>query len=503
MSVARFANRFLAVVVVLLVTTVPGAAATFTVTSNADTPDAAPGNGTCATAANVCTLRAALQEANATTAPDTITFAIASGPQRITLGAKLPDVTSPAVIDGTTQPGYANKPIIEVYGANRQMAGLTITAGNTTVRRLVINGFNGNGISIVGNGGNVIERSYIGTDIAGTAAVENRGSGILVSQSSNNIIQYNLLSGNGSQGNTGGLELDVASNTLVVGNLIGTDITGLVRLRNDGRGIAVKNSSNNTFRGNVISGNWGSGFRIYSGSTGNLVEGNYVGVGIDKTLRGIGNWAGVQIRSDNNTVRNNLIAASEDSGVLIWDGASGNLVQNNTIAYNHQHGVAVLAGGTGNRVTMNSIYSNGLLGIELSEVYGLDPNSLTPADSPLTDGVDANDFGDSDNGTNLLQNYPVLNSATFANGMTQIDFSINTTADTALRIEFYASPSCDDSGHGQGTTPLGSMGLTTDATGSASQSVFAVADLRGQVLAAIAIDPNGNTSEFSACRLVN
>ena len=49
-------------------------AATFTVNSTADGADAAPGNGVCATAAGVCTLRAAVQEANALAGPDNITF---------------------------------------------------------------------------------------------------------------------------------------------------------------------------------------------------------------------------------------------------------------------------------------------------------------------------------------------------------------------------------------------------------------------------------------------
>jgi CSLREA domain-containing protein len=47
-------------------------AATFTVNSTADTPDANPGDGVCATAAAVCTLRAAIEEANALLGDDQI-----------------------------------------------------------------------------------------------------------------------------------------------------------------------------------------------------------------------------------------------------------------------------------------------------------------------------------------------------------------------------------------------------------------------------------------------
>lgn len=47
-------------------------AATFTVNSTADTPDATPGDGICATAGAVCTLRAAIEEANALVGADQI-----------------------------------------------------------------------------------------------------------------------------------------------------------------------------------------------------------------------------------------------------------------------------------------------------------------------------------------------------------------------------------------------------------------------------------------------
>jgi CSLREA domain-containing protein len=47
-------------------------AATFTVDTTKDAVDAAPGDGLCATAAGACSLRAAVQEANALAGPDTI-----------------------------------------------------------------------------------------------------------------------------------------------------------------------------------------------------------------------------------------------------------------------------------------------------------------------------------------------------------------------------------------------------------------------------------------------
>lgn len=67
--------RLLTVVFALSLAVTPRVrAATFVVTSTADAVDAVPGDGVCATAAATCTLRAAIQEANALSGADTITL---------------------------------------------------------------------------------------------------------------------------------------------------------------------------------------------------------------------------------------------------------------------------------------------------------------------------------------------------------------------------------------------------------------------------------------------
>src|SRR5207247_6634498 len=65
-------SRFLLGVAALLLAVAPAAAATFTVNDTTDAVDAAPGDGKCATAGATCTLRAAIQEANAHAGADTI-----------------------------------------------------------------------------------------------------------------------------------------------------------------------------------------------------------------------------------------------------------------------------------------------------------------------------------------------------------------------------------------------------------------------------------------------
>jgi CSLREA domain-containing protein len=69
-------------------------AATLTVNSTADTTDVAPGDGVCADGLGNCTLRAAIQEANALAGLDTIEFNIGTGTPTIAPTSALPIITS-------------------------------------------------------------------------------------------------------------------------------------------------------------------------------------------------------------------------------------------------------------------------------------------------------------------------------------------------------------------------------------------------------------------------
>jgi CSLREA domain-containing protein len=71
--------------------------ATFTVNSAADEADANPGNGTCATANSVCTLRAAIQEANAVSEDDIIN--IPAGVYLLTIAGTSEDAAATGDLD--------------------------------------------------------------------------------------------------------------------------------------------------------------------------------------------------------------------------------------------------------------------------------------------------------------------------------------------------------------------------------------------------------------------
>ena len=89
--------------VLLFAPSASAAPVTFTVNSNSNAADDNVGSGGCHTAANQCTLRAAIQEANANAnAPDsdTIDFAPAVSGQILIGGSALPQITDDVTIDG-------------------------------------------------------------------------------------------------------------------------------------------------------------------------------------------------------------------------------------------------------------------------------------------------------------------------------------------------------------------------------------------------------------------
>ncbi|HYV27639.1 MAG TPA: hypothetical protein VFA77_08915, partial [Candidatus Eisenbacteria bacterium] len=82
-------------------------------------------------------LRQAILDANAAAGEDLIRFEIpGAAPYTINLTSGFPDITDIVMIDGTTQAGYAGKPIIEINGANAgvDVSGLLIRTNNCVVR---------------------------------------------------------------------------------------------------------------------------------------------------------------------------------------------------------------------------------------------------------------------------------------------------------------------------------------------------------------------------------
>jgi|SRR5579884_1030485 len=409
------------------------------------------------------------------------------------------------------------------------------------VKDNLVSGNDGDGIQLTtGASGATVAGNKVGTNAAGTAALGNYGSGIYVDSSPDNLIggtgaaDANLVSGNGhsSQFNSAGIWLtgSSASGNQVEGNEIGTNAAGDAALPNVWAGVITVNAPNTAIgapgAGNLISGNGSAGVWLFgSGSTGEHVMGNQLGTNasgtsavpnggdgvfvqgasgatVGGTAAGAGNLIsgndsnGVDVQADGTTVQGNLIGtdASGSSPIPnthkgVYVAGSNNLVGGtdagaaNTIAFNLDHGVDVISG-SGDSIFANSIHDNAVLGIDLGD-----------------DGVTPNDDGDGDTGPNGLQNFPVVTSATTDthSGTTVVEGSLDDTPDTGFTVELFASPSCDPSGNGQGTTFLAHFAVATQADGIGTFSRTVDDVPVGDVITATATDPAGSTSEFSGC----
>ncbi|MCA9962334.1 MAG: CSLREA domain-containing protein, partial [Anaerolineales bacterium] len=375
----------------------------FVVNSTDDAGDANPGDGVCATAVAQCTLRAAIEEANAQPGTDTIYFNIpGGGVHTFTPASAYPAMTESVVIDGTTQPGascaaWPPTLLIELDGTNAGSANALDIRGNSTVRGLVINRFF-NGIHLANSSNNHIECNFLGTDASGTSALGNTLAGVYIQQISiaNTIggaadSQRNLIAGNGDE-QIGLFNYGSAPNNNVIeNNYIGTDVSGTVALGGGNFGaIALFGGNGNAILNNLISGNASMGIEISGDAgriaNGNIVQGNLIGTDVSGSTF-LGNGSGISLGAFGNPYVQNTLVGTNGDGVN--DAAEGNL-----IAGNIGNGVELSASSAtniNNLVRRNSIYGNGALGIDLGN-----------------DGATANDLDDADGGSNYLQNYPIL-----------------------------------------------------------------------------------------------
>lgn len=246
-------------------------------------------------------LRQAIIDTNSNPSDNIITFNIpGSGVRTIVVGATtglpLPTITEPLTIDGPTPPS-GQGPQIELLGdASLAPAanGLVFTGGNSLVNDLAINGFTGNGLVLMGIGGNQVFGVNIGIKSDGVTVAGNGLDGILIDNSPNNIIggtattARNLVGGNSGNG----IRI-VGANALenrIQNSYIGTNTAVTVDLGNGGSGILINGASSNVIGGtatnmpNTLAFNNGDGVRVVSG-TENAIRRNSIfensGLGID------------------------------------------------------------------------------------------------------------------------------------------------------------------------------------------------------------------------------
>lgn len=411
--------------------------------------------------------------------------------------------------------------------------GIELKSPNNTVGgqsagdRNIVSGNGSHGLAVLGVDAydNRIEGNFIGVDVSGTMALGNGLDGLRIETGDDNLVLDNVISSNDDHG----VRLaNGADGTQILGNRIGTDAAGSLPLGNALHGVRLGGSNVQIgmpgAEANVISNNGGSGILGDSG-TANRVEGNLIGTDLAGSAARGNNGEGIFLRTSDNVVIDNTVGANGCCGTVGHGvalqpagsaGITGNVIQGNRIGVgadgstplgNVRFGVALNAtttlttvGGTApgegniiaynaegvvvptgisNRILQNSIFDNGTgIGIDL-----------------FTAGPTANDPGDGDGGGNNRQNKPIISAASLE-GSGSIEGSLNSTPNTAFRIELFSNSSCGSQGFGQGETFLGSVDVTTNASGDANFS----AGFAGRNPTATATNLTTNdTSEFSSC----
>ncbi len=347
-----------------------------------------------------------------------------------------------------------------------------INAAGVLIAANLVSGTSTTGIGLAGSPGSFVVGNLVGTNAAGDSIVPGNGPfGISVSNSPDAMIggttpdaRNVVVSGTAQDG------ILVDSNTHIVGNLVGTDVTGTKPLGNAAIGIALNGA--NLVTGNVV-GACTYGIYLQSPLTGpvTVIQGNFIGTDATATLD-LGNRS------------NGVYVGGEGYATIGGTGSGeGNVIAHNGGAPQGSGGIQVEGPAM---IRGNRIFDNRPLGIDLLNGYV---------------GVTPNDPGDIDNfGLMTLQNFPIISSVVPGTSTTHIEGSLDSMAAQTYDIDLYASPTCSrrPNDYLQGETYLESLQVTTDGFGTVSFAIDVPFVLdAGQPVTATATDNVGNTSEFS------
>jgi CSLREA domain-containing protein len=289
----------------------------FTVNSTADTPDAVVGNGLCADSSGRCTLRAAIQEANANSTDDTINFNIPTTDPgydgftwTINLNSALPNLSTNVTING---PGPVKDNLTLKRNSSAQFRIFSVTAAaHVGISTLTIM----NGLA-AGNGG--------GLSNAGTGTVS----------ITNCAVDESSASGLGSAG--GGTSND-STGTITITDTFVNDNSAYV-----GGGLSNSNSGTvNVFASSFGNNGAENGGGINNGNgilnvVGCIVHSNRadMGAGIDNEFSGT-------LNVTNSTISGNVVTSNSNPGYAggILNTSNGTVnVSNSTISGNDAEGL--------------------------------------------------------------------------------------------------------------------------------------------------------------------
>ncbi len=532
------------------------AATTLTVNSTGDQSDRNPGDGICLTGAGKCSLRAAIEEANALAGPDTIAFAIpGNGVHTITISDTLvvQDRSGATTIDGYTQSGASvnthatksNAQIkVEITTSSATWPMLLITSPANTVRGLAIYG-NGPRIELRGEeaDGNRIVGNFIGTNAAATATsasptsppelrLADAGIGFNLGPDRNVVgtaalADRNVISGNRLWGIR--INHGETSQNIVENNIFGLS-PDLSRKLTQSVAVDIQWWTwGNYVTDNLMSGHGSNAIDISHSAVGNAIIGNRIGTGADGNSANsvTANGKGIAFKDNptGNHVADNVIANSNGDGIWHRQNYTGaNTIVNNRIGVGSNgarignRGDGVYLRGHDDLYRDNIIANNSKSGFYITDTSLTGPGSNFPPEAternlisqntfygnaqPVIDiedrGQNSNDSGDGDGGAHGLLNHPEITG--LGPG------EVYGRACGGCTVEVYASGTIRADGTLDIADPAAGTGQgwlgTTQADGSGR---FALGDARlvaGKQIRTLAVDQEGNTSELGPAAVV-
>jgi parallel beta-helix repeat protein len=309
-------------------------------------------------------------------------------------------------------------------------------------------------------GGSLLPAPSINNLLENNAAYGNEGFGLRIVGSNTNTVRGNQFYQNGVSGIS--VEGGSSQNTITENRLLsntddgvvirsaatGNIVTSNIISQNLGSGVYIR-SSNNTVSQNTIFGNQTAGIALLPESENptpvqdNLLVNNQ----IVNNLR-----SGIDLRGVTKTqIRENQITGNGEHGIYLTQGANQTSVMRNTIQDNFQHGIQMSgAEAFGNTWSANQLFANRTGGIAFTN--NVNPNITAPKDLAVTGCV--------------LQ------------GVSREGWTVEVFTDSAGQGRYY-----------QGSTVADAQGNFTFTLQGKWQ---------GAQITALATDPQGNSSLFSA-----
>lgn len=501
------------------------------------------------------TLHQAIVDANAHPGHDQIHFNLTGTAPFVIQTGNLPAVTDPVDIDGTTQPGYNGRPLVVVRGGAGAPA-LQLTANDSLIRGLVLNGAWDLGIVVAGSNNRILS-CYVGTDA--------NGRNLAVTSTSSNAIQ---LTGTGNQIGLPGqgnvlaarrasvVVESGATDNVIQGNMIGLNAAGDAGIAGIGYGIQVYGDRTRIGGTEPGAGNVIGGFLNHTGiwllrADYCTIQGNFIGTNAAGTAAAMnrwgiailgmsgtyhtrhcliggtepgagnffgGNWQsaieGAGLDANNITIQGNYFGVHPDGGSTVPNPQSTIMIENgmnncliggtepgagNVIAGGGDYGI-VLTNYEDDTTTDDNVYpwAIRILG---NRIYGNSQLNIDLANHYQNDrGPTANDLLDADSGPNGKQNYPLIQDCDYDHEAATVTVSgwLHSEPSKEYRLEFFAAGQRPNTLVADAERYLGHTNVTTDSVGDAPFEItFHNAVSLGEWITATATSADGNTSELA------